>query len=136
MHDPAGEGRVTGDQRTAPSSPCVIQLIASRGVSLSAFFVRWATFIWSHSAHCRPAQCTCPPPSAASRPHLRNRGESTSWPHSYHSMREREDCGARSVRSCDGRKSYDHRDILPEIFEIEIVGESRIIRFCLRCQVS
>ena len=31
---------------------------------------------------------------------------------------EREDCGARSVRSCDGRKSYDHRDILLEIFEI------------------
>ena len=33
----AGEGRVAGEQRTTPSSPCAIQLIASRGVSLSAF---------------------------------------------------------------------------------------------------
>ena len=36
-HDLAGEGRVAGEQRTTPSSPCAIQLIASRGVSLSAF---------------------------------------------------------------------------------------------------
>ena len=28
--------------------------------------------------------------------------------------------GARSVRSCDGRKSYDNRDILLEIFVTEI----------------
>ena len=64
---------------------------------LERLFMRWATFIWSHSAHCRPAQCTCPPPSAASRPHLRNRGESTSWPQSYDSMLARENC-RRSVR--------------------------------------
>ena len=29
----------------------------------------------SRTAHGRPVGCTCPPPSAASRPHLRNRGE-------------------------------------------------------------
>ena len=34
------------------------------------------------TAHGRTAQCTCRPPSAASRPHLRNRSEAISWPQS------------------------------------------------------
>ena len=40
-------------------------------------------------AYGRPAQCTCPPPFAASRPHLRNRGEAIRWPQSYDSHRSR-----------------------------------------------
>ena len=66
----------------------------------------------SRTAHGRPVGCTCPPPSAASRPHLRNRGEAIGWPQSSTGtsrfMRAR-NC-RRSVRhkSCDGRKSYDH----------------------------
>ena len=74
----------------------------------------------SRTAHGRPVGCTCPPPSAASRPHLRNRGEAIGWPQSSTGtsrfMRAR-NC-RRSVRhkSCDGRKSYDHTKIRPNIF--------------------
>ena len=87
-HDLAGEGRVAGEQRTTPSSPCAIQLIASRGVSLSAFSCAGPPSS-GRTAYGRPAQCTCPPPFAASRPHLRNRGEAIRWPQSYDSHRSR-----------------------------------------------
>ena len=76
----------------------------------------------SRTAHGRPVGCTCPTPSAAGRPHLRNRGETIGWPQSSTGtsrfMRAR-NC-RRSVRhkSCDGRKSYDHRKIPPSIFSI------------------
>ena len=75
----------------------------------------------SRTAHGRPVGCTCPPPSAASRPHLRNRGEANrlaaqSSTGTSRFMRAR-NC-RRSVRhkSCDGRKSYDHTKIRPNIF--------------------
>ena len=62
------------------------------------------------TAYGRPAQCTCPPPFAASRPHLRNRGEAIRWPQSYDSHRSRRGNRRRSGPSkCGGRKSYDQR---------------------------
>ena len=79
---------MAGEQRTTPSSPCAIQLIASRGVSLSAFSCAGPPSS-GRTAYGRPAQCTCPPPFAASRPHLRNRGEAIRWPQSYDSHRSR-----------------------------------------------
>ena len=108
-HDLAGEGRVAGEQRTTPSSPCAIQLIASRGVSLSAFSCAGPPSS-GRTAYGRPAQCTCPPPFAASRPHLRNRGEAIGRSRSTAAaVASEEIVGARSVTKCGGRKSYDQR---------------------------
>ena len=60
------------------------------------------------TAYGRPAQCTCPPPFAASRPHLRNRGEAIGRSRSTAAaVASEEIVGARSVTKCDGRKSYD-----------------------------
>ena len=96
-HDLAGEGRVAGEQRTTPSSPCAIQLIASRGVSLSAFSCAGPPSP-GRTAYGRPAQCTCPPPFAASRPHLRNRGEAIGRSRSTAAAVANEEIvGARSV---------------------------------------
>ena len=106
-HDLAGEGRVAGEQRTTPSSPCAIQLIASRGVSLSAFSCAGPPSS-GRTAYGRPAQCTCPPPFAASRPHLRNRGEAIGRSRSTAAaVASEEIVGARSVTKCGGRKSHD-----------------------------
>ena len=81
-------------------------------IAVGGVDVKSAARLGHRTAHGRPVQCTCPPPSASSRPHLRNRGEAIGWPQSSTGtsrfMRAR-NC-RRSVRhkSCDGRKSYDH----------------------------
>ena len=100
---------MAGEQRTTPSSPCAIQLIASRGVSLSAFSCAGPPSS-GRTAYGRPAQCTCPPPFAASRPHLRNRGEAIGRSRSTAAaVASEEIVGARSVTKCGGRKSHDQR---------------------------
>ena len=99
-HDLAGEGRVAGEQRTTPSSPCAIQLIASRSVSLSVFCAGPPSS--GRTAHDCPAQCTCPPPSAASRPHLWNRGEAIGWPQSSTGT-------SRFMRARNCRRSVRHK---------------------------
>ena len=91
---------MAGEQRTAPSSSCAIQLIASRSVSLSVFCA--GTPSSGRTAHDCPAQCTCPPPSAASRPHLWNRGEAIGWPQSSTGT-------SRFMRARNCRRSVRHK---------------------------
>ena len=56
----------------------------------------------SRTAHGRPVGCTCPPPSAASRPHLRNRGEAIGWPQSSTGT-------SRFMRARNCRRSVRHK---------------------------
>jgi len=76
----------------------------------------------SRTAHGRPVGCTCSPPSAASRPHLRNRGEAIGWPQSSTGtsrfMRAR-NCSALgpSQKLRRAYKSYDHAELRPNIFQ-------------------
>ena len=81
-HDLAGEGRVAGEQRTTPSSPCAIQLIAScTWRVLERLFMRWATFTWSHSVWSPSAvhvsSAVCGKSSSSAEPWRGN------WPQSF-----------------------------------------------------
>ena len=109
-HDLAGEGRVAGEQRTTPSSPCAIQLIASRGVSLSAFSCAGPPSFWSHSVWSPSAvhvsSAVCGKSSSSAEPW---RGNSLAAVVRQPPQPSRRSSALGSVTKCGGRKSYDQR---------------------------
>ena len=103
---------MAGEQRTTPSSPCAIQLIASALTwrVLERLFMCWATFIWSHSVWSPSAvhvsSAVCGKSSSSAEPW---RGNSLAAVVRQPPQPSRKSSALGSVTKCGGRKSYDQR---------------------------